>query len=181
MSNKMNFPVFELQKATINDAAEIAEVLRDGQAIKSEYNDPVWKWRGAFTEKWVVGEIEKGANFYYPLLEGAMPCVMQIAEQNSDIWGELLSRDALEVHKLAMRREYRGRGMGAMALNGAANFIADNGKTLMRIDIPQENEGLEHYYIGQGFEVVTHTTVTIPGRGEPYQTTLMQRPVNSVQ
>lgn len=170
----------DIQKATLADAAEIAEILQDGKRIKQElHQDKIWEWR-EFTQEWVENSMREEGDFFVGRRSNAMAeLAFQITWSDELIWGEQ-PPIAGHVHKLSRRRisEAHHQGLGTQALNWAGRYIARNGRQLMRIDVPQSNEPLQRYYTNtQGFQWVRDKVVPIPGKPEPYYASLFERPV----
>lgn len=78
---------------------------------------------------------------------------------------------ALYVHRMAVRREAAGMGVGGMLLDWAAEQAAAAGKTCLRLDAWKDNPGLHHYYERAGFTLIR--VVDLPHRRSG---ALFQRP-----
>jgi RimJ/RimL family protein N-acetyltransferase len=63
---------------------------------------------------------------------------------------------AVYLHRLVLKRQYAGRGLGARLINWAAQqgFLENPEATCIRIDTWTDNHGLHKYYEGQGFKFV---------------------------
>jgi GNAT superfamily N-acetyltransferase len=70
---------------------------------------------------------------------------------------------AMYVHRMAVAREAAGQDIGARLLDWAAARAAEAGKPLLRLDAWKTNQGLQRYYLGQGFTLVR--LVDLPHRG----------------
>lgn len=62
--------------------------------------------------------------------------------------------DALYVHRMAVKRESAGTGLGAFMLDWAGERAAAAGKRWLRLDAWKDNPGLHRYYEGAGFRRV---------------------------
>jgi len=60
--------------------------------------------------------------------------------------------DALYVHKLAVRRDQAGRGIGAAIIEWANAEAAEAGREFLRLDCQGDNPGIRDYYEALGFE-----------------------------
>ncbi|WP_042370523.1 GNAT family N-acetyltransferase [Streptacidiphilus neutrinimicus] len=81
-----------------------------------------------------------------------------------DFWTEQeAAQPALYVHRMAIRRDVGGTGLGAALLDWAARKAVDQGKTLLRLDAWRDNEGLHAYYRSRGFTQLR--IVEVDGRG----------------
>jgi GNAT superfamily N-acetyltransferase len=66
-------------------------------------------------------------------------------------WGDR-PPDAFYVHKLAVRRDQAGRGIGAAVVEWANAEAAEAGREFLRLDCLGDNPGIRDYYEGLGFE-----------------------------
>ncbi|WP_339130319.1 GNAT family N-acetyltransferase [Streptomyces sp. f51] len=84
---------------------------------------------------------------------------------------------ALYLHRMAVRRDAAGAGLGARLLEWAAGRAASQGKKWLRLDAWKDNEGLHGYYSAAGFELVR--IVDLPHRrsGALFQRLVGQPPV----
>jgi ribosomal protein S18 acetylase RimI-like enzyme len=87
-----------------------------------------------------------------------------------EFWGRQKD-DAGYVHRLAVRRRFAGREVGAVLLDFAGDQVAARGKPWLRLDCHKENTKLHRYYEALGFEHLT--TIDIPSRRSG---ALFQRP-----
>ena len=66
-------------------------------------------------------------------------------------WGER-EADAGYVHRLVVRRDRAGAGLGATILDWAAQQVRAAGREWLRLDVPADNVALCAYYERLGFE-----------------------------
>jgi len=70
------------------------------------------------------------------------------------IWRELNSEDCGYLHRLVVARSYKSHNLGRLLLSWAEKYITDNGKSKLRLDCMADNEKLNEYYRGSGFDFV---------------------------
>ncbi|WP_432248857.1 GNAT family N-acetyltransferase [Streptomyces sanyensis] len=78
---------------------------------------------------------------------------------------------ALYVHRMAVRRNAAGGGVGGALLDWASQRAAAQGKRWLRLDAWKDNEGLHRFYKNAGFTLLR--TVDLPHRRSG---ALFQRP-----
>lgn len=61
---------------------------------------------------------------------------------------------ALYINRMAVRRDYAGRSLGAEMLRWAAQEAKARGKAWLRLDAWRTNEALHSYYRAQGFDLI---------------------------
>lgn len=99
------------------------------------------------------------------------------AHADSDFWSsEEAAEPALYVHRMAVRRDVSGSGLGSAMLDWAGQQAQAQGKAWLRLDAWRSNTELHAYYQRQGF---THLrTVDAAGRSSG---ALFQRSASLVQ
>jgi GNAT superfamily N-acetyltransferase len=65
-------------------------------------------------------------------------------------WG-VSDADAGYVHRLAVRRDHAGAGLGYQLLDWADERVRANGRALLRLDVVSDNRPLRDYYAAAGF------------------------------
>ncbi len=68
-----------------------------------------------------------------------------------------ISKDELEIESLAVSGEMRGQGIGTQLVNRVEQFAAENGYTLLSLDVVDTNRAAQKLYERLGFEVVKTT------------------------
>ena len=77
-----------------------------------------------------------------------------IAWSDPYIWKELDDGEAGYIHRLAVRRDCKGMGLGRLLLAHAERQIAGRGKRFVRLDCMADNERLNRYYRDAGYVFV---------------------------
>jgi GNAT superfamily N-acetyltransferase len=80
-------------------------------------------------------------------------------------------RDALYVHKLAVRRSFAGHGLGAAIIRWSELRARADGKRFLRLDCPRDDPGVRRYYELAGF--VHRGDLAV----DSFQASLYERPV----
>jgi GNAT superfamily N-acetyltransferase len=80
-----------------------------------------------------------------------------------DFWTPADQPDAaLYAHRMVVRRDYAGAGLGHLMLDHAGGLARDAGKRWLRLDAWRDNPGLHDYYLRLGFRLVR--VVEVEGR-----------------
>jgi GNAT superfamily N-acetyltransferase len=80
-----------------------------------------------------------------------------------EFWSSSEAPDALYVHRMIVRRQHAGRGLGELLLTWADQLASRAGRNHLRLDAWCTNTRLHNYYRRQGFAHVR--TVNLPHRG----------------
>ena len=91
-----------------------------------------------------------------------------------DIWGEEAGDDVVYLHRLAVQRDFAGKGIGASLLDWAETVTRTSGKKSIRFDCTADNEGLNRYYQKR---YPLKEVIDIHGRHCKYEVPLMKNPV----
>lgn len=95
-------------------------------------------------------------------------------EWDVDVWGEEAGDDVAYLHRLAVHRDFAGKGIGASLLDWAENAMRTSGKKSIRFDCIADNEGLTRYYQKR---YPLKEVIKIHGRHCKYEVPLMKNPV----
>lgn len=68
-----------------------------------------------------------------------------------DLWGEEDQENSFYVHRLAIDRDYAGRGLGKAVLEWVEHGIAIEGKPQIRLDCIGTNDTLYQFYSNAGY------------------------------
>lgn len=85
------------------------------------------------------------------LIAAMVMLLTEASPWDRELWGEEGHEEALYVHRLAVDRDYAGRGLGSAILNWVEHGIAIEGKSNIRLDCIGTNETLYHFYSKAGF------------------------------
>ena len=83
--------------------------------------------------------------------DGEAVATVSMLLDDPEYWG-VRPPDAVYVHKLAVRRDRAGRGIGAAIVEWANAEAAEAGREFLRLDCYGDNPGIRDYYEGLGFE-----------------------------
>lgn len=149
--NKLNREI-DIVQAIPDDADAVLSLWREAADwIQAKGID---QWRASdFALENVLKYIE-AAELFVAKHEGVIIGTAIIQWSDGFIWKELDNDQSGYVHKLAVKRDYGGKGLGAVLLQWAETYVRDNGKRLLRLDCMSDNEALNQYYQRQGFTYV---------------------------
>lgn len=148
-----------IRKAGLADAEPLAEILTQATQYKIAHGDNAWGSE-PYTAEELEARIAKG-NTYAAWLGDTIVGTMLFLWEDEMMWGKQ-PPVAAYVHQLATRDGYRGQNIGGQMLDWASQQAADNGRQLLRIDFPPQNDGLRQYYEGLGFQFVENRLIEAP-------------------
>jgi GNAT superfamily N-acetyltransferase len=106
-------------------------------------------WPARFPRAVVTRGIAAG-ELYVGHDDGAIVATVALAWSDVMIWGER-EPDAGYVHRLAVRRDRAGAGLGAVIVDWAAERVRSQGRAWLRLDVTADNLPLCSYYERLGF------------------------------
>jgi GNAT superfamily N-acetyltransferase len=133
--------------ATREDVETVGLLLDDATAWVGELG--FRQWPLPFPRDEIAASVERG-EVYVADVDGETVATVTLLE-NDPGWGDR-PPDALYVHKLAVRRDRAGRGIGAAVVEWAAARAARGGRGFLRLDCLSGDPGICRYYEALGFE-----------------------------
>jgi ribosomal protein S18 acetylase RimI-like enzyme len=142
--------LIELSRADSGDLEKVLNLwLEAAHWIQSKGID---QWRpDSFTIESVDKQFAENELFIAMHQDKLIGC-FSIQWQDKFFWKEQENNQSGYVHRLAISRSYSGKGLGKLLLDWAGQHIKANGKTYIRLDCMTDNESLNNYYKGLGFQ-----------------------------
>jgi GNAT superfamily N-acetyltransferase len=137
-----------IRPATPDDVDVVLELLADAAAWTASIGFPNWPAR--FPPKLVSRGITAG-ELYVGEEDGAVVAAVALTWSDPMFWG-VRADDAGYVHRLVVRRDRTGAGLGAEIIGWAARQVSDAGREWLRLDAAADNLPLCSYYERLGFE-----------------------------
>jgi predicted N-acetyltransferase YhbS len=138
-----------VRQAHQEDADTVAALLDEATVWVRELGFSQWPL--PFPEDELAAAIDRGEVYLVEGEDGEAVGTVTILEADPTYWPEQPT-DALYVHKLAVRRDHAGRGIGAAIVAWANAEAAEAGRDFLRLDCLCDNPGIRDYYEGLGFE-----------------------------
>lgn len=142
----MNY--LSVSEAHEQDIPEIAGILTDATMYKVKKGDKIWGGEG-WTDEEVKDYMAESEMF---LVKQGQEIVGTVSLQWEDerTWGAQ-PPIAGYMHRLAIKEGHHGQGLGEQVIDWVATKVAEQGKELLRLDCPEDNQDLCKYYEKLGF------------------------------
>jgi GNAT superfamily N-acetyltransferase len=137
-----------VRAARAEDVETVADLIDGATAWVGELGHEQWPF--PYPREDVAAAVERG-EVYLAEVEGEAVGTVTILEDDPVYWGER-PPDAHYVHKLAVRRDHGGRGLGAAIVEWADVRAANAGRVFLRLDCLRDDPGIRAYYERLGFE-----------------------------
>jgi GNAT superfamily N-acetyltransferase len=131
------------------DADTVAALLDEATVWVNELGFSQWPL--PFPRDEIAAAIDRGEVYVVEAEDGDAVATMTMLHDDPMYWGDR-PPDAFYVHKLAVRRDQAGRGIGAAVVEWANAEAAEAGREFLRLDCLGDNPGIRDYYEGLGFE-----------------------------
>jgi GNAT superfamily N-acetyltransferase len=156
-----------VRRAHHEDAVTVAALLDEASAWVDDLGFSQWPL--PFPRDQIAAAIDRREVYVVEAEDGeAVATVWMLPDD--PYWGDR-PPDAFYVHKLAVRRDRAGRGIGAAIVEWANAEAAEAGREFLRLDCLGDNPGIRTYYEDLGFQ--HHDDIVAGGR----KLSLYERPV----
>ena len=136
------------------DDAPIILNLWKGSAEWLQSND-IDQWNPEeFNLERVLKFMNRESDIYLASIDNEIVGTYLITWQDPFIWKELDNSESGYIHKLAVNRNFKGKGIGLQLLRSAEEQIKGKGKRYVRLDCMADNIRLNQYYKDAGFQFV---------------------------
>ena len=116
---------------------------------------------------------QKGENFGL-VVDGSLVAVLSLIQDSLAYWSkETGAKTTRWLCTLATANDFRGRGLGRMAVLKALEHLRDSGADELFLDCAYENGFLPGFYRSLGFQLVTRKVINWPKCG-PMEMALMK-------
>ena len=157
--------------ASQSDQSTILEILED--AREWLHQKGINQWPFPYTPEWVHECLEE-QEFFLANAGHITVAVFRLLHTDPFIWGEN-TEDAIYIHSLAVRRSWKGQGIGSGLLRWVEGYAAQNHRAYLRLDCVAENLALCQYYEQAGFVACGVREFQI--RQLPYKAQLFEKAV----
>jgi GNAT superfamily N-acetyltransferase len=137
-----------VRRAHHEDVEIVAGLLDEASAWVDDLGFSQWPL--PFPRDQLAAAIERGEVHVVEAEDGDAVATVSI-QLDDPYWGDQPS-EALYVHKLVVRRNRAGRGIGAAIVEWANAEAAEAGREFLRLDCLGDNPGIRNYYEDLGFQ-----------------------------
>ena len=138
-----------VRRAQQEDAVTVAGLLDEATVWVNDLGFSQWPL--PFPRDQLAAAIGRGEVYVVESEDGEGVATVSMLSDDPEYWGDQ-PPDAFYVHKLAVRRDQAGRGIGAAIVEWANAEAAEAGREFLRLDCLADNPGIRDYYEDLGFE-----------------------------
>jgi GNAT superfamily N-acetyltransferase len=138
-----------VRRAKLDDVPVVAAMLDEATAfVRTKGRD---QWRVPYPQEKLRASVTDGS-LYLVDVDGEPAATFTLLLDDPKFWGER-PPDAVYLHKLAVRRAFAGRGLGARIVEWVGEEAARVGRAFVRLDCQRDLPGIREYYERLGFEL----------------------------
>jgi GNAT superfamily N-acetyltransferase len=138
-----------VRRAHHEDAVTVAALLDEATVWVTDLGFSQWPL--PFPREQLAAAIDRGEVYVVEAEDGEAVATVSMLLDDPEYWG-VRPPDAVYVHKLAVRRDRAGRGIGAAIVEWANAEAAEAGREFLRLDCLGDNPHIRDYYEDLGFQ-----------------------------
>ena len=147
-----------IRQASVGDAKSIAATLIEAARWVEQLDGTIMWVEGELEEPRISAEVAAGM-FVVAEIEGQVVGALRFQLEDRLFWPDLEGSDSAFVHRLAVRREFAGRGVSTALLEWAMDRAHALGKRFLRLDCDAERGRLRDFYERFGFRLHSYRQV----------------------
>jgi GNAT superfamily N-acetyltransferase len=140
-----------IRQALPPDAAVVEALLVEAAAWVDALGEVMWE-TGELASERIATEIAAGL-FFIALVDGDPAGVIRFQLEDTLFWPDLPDpRASAFVHRLVVKRRYKGQGVSTALLRWAVEHARELGRSYLRLDCDKSRPKLRALYEGFGFQ-----------------------------
>lgn len=130
------------------DTGEILSLYKQASELQKQKGTVVWP---VFPTTLVETDIKEG-RLWKLVYDNTIVCVWSLTFNDWQIWGEKDQDNAVYIHRIATRAEFRGNNFVKLIVEWTKQYAATLGKKYVRLDTLGDNQKLIQVYTSAGFK-----------------------------
>jgi GNAT superfamily N-acetyltransferase len=143
--------MMSIRQASAADAAVVEEILVEASTWVDALGVVMWE-EGELVPARIAAECAAG-QFFIAYVDGDPAGVIRFQLEDRLFWPDLPQSESAFVHRLAVRRRYKGQGVSTALLRWAVDQARALGKRHLRLDCDESRPKLRALYEGFGFQL----------------------------
>jgi GNAT superfamily N-acetyltransferase len=146
-----------IRQAAPGDVAVVDAMIREAAAWVHALGVVMWE-DGELDSGRIRAEVECGM-FFLAVIDGEPAGAIRFQLEDTLFWPDRPSGEAAFVHRLVVRRAFKGRGVARALLEWAVGHAGANGRGLLRLDCDANRPKLRALYESCGFRLHSYRQV----------------------
>jgi GNAT superfamily N-acetyltransferase len=140
-----------VRQAVAGDAAAIEDMLLEAARWVDALGVVMWE-EGELDSQRIAGEVAAG-QFFVAEVGGELAGGVRFQLEDQLFWPDLEGDDSAFVHRLVVRRPFKGQGVSTALLDWAASHARALGKRFLRLDCDADRPKVRAVYERYGFQL----------------------------
>jgi GNAT superfamily N-acetyltransferase len=146
-----------IRQAAAADAAVVEEMIREAAAWVDALGVVMWE-DGELDPGRIASEVTAG-QFYIAEVDGTAAGAVRFQLEDALFWPDRPAGESAFIHRLVVRRAFKGRGVARALLEWATGHARAQGRALLRLDCDADRHKLRALYESCGFRLHSYRQV----------------------
>jgi GNAT superfamily N-acetyltransferase len=146
-----------IRQAGVEDAAVVEDMIREAAAWVDALGVVMWE-DGELDSERITAEVLAG-QFHIAEIDGVAAGAVRFQLEDALFWPDRPAGESAFVHRLVVRRAFKGRGLSRALLEWARHYARAHGRHLLRLDCDASREKLRALYESCGFRLHSYRQV----------------------
>lgn len=138
-----------VRQATATDLNMVSSILVEAETWVSARGTPMWMQDELSPER-LASDVRDGL-FFLAEWDGTPAGTIKFQLSDLEFWPDAAEGESAYIHRLAVRRQFAGRGVSTALMSWAAERAASLGRPLLRLDCDAGRAKLRALYERVGF------------------------------
>ncbi len=149
--------MIEVKPATLADLVIVSGILKAAAGWLRDTGRPMWRDDELDPDK-INGGV-KASLFHLAYYDGEPAGTIKFQLEDTRFWPDYPAPDAAYIHRVAVKREFAGRGVSTAMLQWAVKHAATLGRSYLRLDCEADRKPLRAIYERFGFRLHSYRDV----------------------
>ncbi|MBV8275605.1 MAG: GNAT family N-acetyltransferase [Verrucomicrobia bacterium] len=149
--------MIEVKQASLPDLIAVSSILKEAADWLRVTGRSMWRDDELDADR-IHQDVASGL-FYLGHYDGAPAGTIKFQLEDHRFWPDLPGDDAAYVHRIAVKREFAGKGVATKMLDWAVNRAAALGRSHLRLDCEADRQALRAIYERFGFRFHSYRDV----------------------
>ena len=149
--------MIEVKQATLADLLTVSSILKEAACWLQATGRAMWRDDELDPER--IHEDVVAGLFNLGHYDGVPAGTIKFQLEDARFWPDLPGNDAAYVHRIAVRRQFSGKGVSTGMLGWAVSHAANLGRSYLRLDCEADRHELRAIYERFGFRLHSYRDV----------------------
>jgi ribosomal protein S18 acetylase RimI-like enzyme len=152
-----NLAMIEMKQASLADLVAVSTILKEAADWLRSTGRTMWRDDELDPDR-ISKDVEAGL-FHLARHEGEPAGTIKFQLEDTRFWPDFPGNDAAYVHRIAVKRQFAGKGISSEMLEWAVNHAACLGRSYLRLDCEGDRRVLRAIYERFGFHFHSYRDV----------------------